>query len=104
MIQPTDPVSVLAAFKEKTSLDQHLYALIFGESILNDAVGLILFNTFAQLNISLQQEGSDIQGQLIMLGPTFCFLLFGSILAGLLIGLMASWVLFPFDKRSSCSF
>lgn len=42
-ISATDPVAVLAIFKEMTGTDSNLYALIFGESILNDAVSLIMF-------------------------------------------------------------
>jgi len=42
-ISATDPVAVLAIFKEMTGTDPNLYALIFGESILNDAVSLIMF-------------------------------------------------------------
>ena len=38
----TDPVSVMAIFKE-INADPTLYVLIFGESILNDAMGAILF-------------------------------------------------------------
>lgn len=38
----TDPVQILAFFKE-TTIDKDLSSLIFGESILNDAVGLIAF-------------------------------------------------------------
>ncbi len=42
-ISATDPVAVLAIFKEMTDTDPNLYALIFGESILNDAISLIMF-------------------------------------------------------------
>ena len=43
LISATDPVSVLAIFKGKNA-DQNLYSLIFGESILNDAVALALYH------------------------------------------------------------
>lgn len=42
-ISATDPVAVLAIFKEMKDTDPNLYALIFGESILNDAISLIMF-------------------------------------------------------------
>lgn len=42
-ISATDPVAVLAIFKEMKGTDPNLYALIFGESILNDAISLIMF-------------------------------------------------------------
>lgn len=42
IISATDPVAVLSAFKEMKS-SKMLYTFIFGESILNDAVSLTLF-------------------------------------------------------------
>ena len=42
-ISATDPVAVLAIFKDLVGTDKNLYALIFGESILNDAISLIMF-------------------------------------------------------------
>lgn len=45
-ISATDPVAVLSIFKEMTDTDKNLYALIFGESILNDAISLIMFLYF----------------------------------------------------------
>lgn len=44
LISATDPVSVLAIFKE-IGADPHLYSLIFGESILNDAVSMVMYKT-----------------------------------------------------------
>lgn len=38
LISATDPVSTLAVFSEKR-VDPHLFYLVFGESVLNDAVG-----------------------------------------------------------------
>ena len=43
LISATDPVSVLAIFKEMDA-DVDLYAIIFGESIFNDAIAIVMFN------------------------------------------------------------
>lgn len=43
LISATDPVAVLSIFKE-LAVDSDLFYLIFGESILNDAVSIILYN------------------------------------------------------------
>lgn len=42
LISATDPVTVLAIF-HSLHVDPKLYALVFGESILNDAVAIVLF-------------------------------------------------------------
>jgi len=44
LISATDPVSVLASFKEMNA-DADLYAIIFGESIFNDAVAIVMYET-----------------------------------------------------------
>lgn len=41
LIAATDPVSVLAIFSSLNA-DKNLNALIFGESVLNDAVAIVL--------------------------------------------------------------
>ena len=41
LISATDPVSTLALFSTMNA-DQDLYAIVFGESVLNDAVSIIL--------------------------------------------------------------
>eukprot|EP00978_Attheya_sp_CCMP212_P043598 scaffold287155_cov32-Attheya_sp.AAC.1 len=47
LISATDPVTTLAVFQTKR-VDPHLFHLVFGEAVLNDAVGLVLFQTFAK--------------------------------------------------------
>lgn len=43
-LSATDPVTILAIFNTY-KVDPHLYTVIFGESILNDAVAIVLFET-----------------------------------------------------------
>jgi NhaP-type Na+/H+ or K+/H+ antiporter len=45
LLSTTDTVSALAVFQAKR-VDPQLFYLVFGESVLNDAVGLVLFETF----------------------------------------------------------
>ena len=44
LISATDPVATLAIF-HALDVDQTLYMLVFGESVLNDAVAVVLFRT-----------------------------------------------------------
>ena len=41
LISATDPVTILAIFND-LQVDVNLYALVFGESVLNDAVAIVL--------------------------------------------------------------
>lgn len=42
LISATDPVTVLAVFHD-LRVDYDLYSLVFGESVLNDAVAIVLY-------------------------------------------------------------
>ena len=44
LISATDPVTVLAIFND-LHVDVNLYALVFGESVLNDAVAIVFTRT-----------------------------------------------------------
>lgn len=48
LISATDPVATLSVFSEMDA-PPLLYNLVFGESILNDAVSIILFRAFEDL-------------------------------------------------------
>lgn len=48
-ISSTDPVAVLAIFKEMDA-DVTLYSIIFGESIFNDAIAIVLYRSFSEIN------------------------------------------------------
>ena len=58
LISATDPVSVLAIFKELDA-DMNLYTVVFGESIFNDAVAIVMYTTVMQVGnngLSTTQE------------------------------------------------
>jgi len=44
LISATDPVAVLAIFKEM-EVDMTLFIMIFGESIFNDAISIVMYRT-----------------------------------------------------------
>ncbi|KAG1929215.1 sodium/hydrogen exchanger 6a [Pimephales promelas] len=54
IVSATDPVTVLAIFNE-LHVDTDLYALLFGESVLNDAVAVVLSSSI----VAYQPEGNN---------------------------------------------
>jgi len=50
LISATDPVSVLSIFKEMDA-DINLYSIVFGESIFNDAIGIVMYETVRDLGV-----------------------------------------------------
>ncbi|GAV70272.1 LOW QUALITY PROTEIN: Na_H_Exchanger domain-containing protein [Cephalotus follicularis] len=57
LISATDPVTVLSIFQE-LGTDTNLYALVFGESVLNDAMAISLYRTMSLLrrNVSVEHN------------------------------------------------
>ena len=53
LISATDPVTVLAIFTD-LNVDVNLYALIFGESVMNDAVAVVITRTIDDYKVGLQ--------------------------------------------------
>ncbi|KAJ3677600.1 hypothetical protein LUZ60_003324 [Juncus effusus] len=49
LISATDPVTVLSIFQE-LGCDVNLYALVFGESVLNDAMAISLYRTMSSVS------------------------------------------------------
>lgn len=104
-LSATDPVTILAIFNTY-KVDPKLYTIIFGESILNDAIAIVLFDTARKY-----QE----VGQKVTLGPLnliegigiFLAVFFGSLVIGVLIGVGTALVLKHtyvrrFPKIESC--
>lgn len=51
LISAVDPVATLSILgAPELNLDPLLYSLVFGESVLNDAVSIVLFKTFVEVS------------------------------------------------------
>ncbi|XP_030009679.1 sodium/hydrogen exchanger 6-like isoform X1 [Sphaeramia orbicularis] len=63
IVSATDPVTVLAIFNE-LKVDVDLYALLFGESVLNDAVAIVLSSVL----LRLEKQGRRAAGAVLSPG------------------------------------
>jgi sodium/hydrogen exchanger-like protein 3 len=87
LIAAVDPVAVLAVF-EDMHVNEQLHILVFGESILNDAVSVVLYRMFEAFTEKPEVEGKDIG-----LGfASFFTVSFGALTIGIAMGLLASFL------------
>uniref|UniRef100_A0A8R1XS13 Sodium/hydrogen exchanger n=1 Tax=Onchocerca volvulus TaxID=6282 RepID=A0A8R1XS13_ONCVO len=82
LMSSTDPVSVLAVFQEM-EVESDLYALVFGESVLNDAVAIVLASSVD--NFDSNKSFFDLEA-LFAAVADFLSVFFGSLLLGSIIG------------------
>jgi solute carrier family 9 (sodium/hydrogen exchanger), member 8 len=90
-ISSTDPVAVLAIFKEMNA-DVTLFSLIFGESIFNDAIAIVMYRSFSGIN----PDDNFAKEILISFGQFFVVFM-GSVLIGAFAALLIAFIL----KRQS---
>ncbi|KAF9221745.1 sodium/hydrogen exchanger [Gyrodon lividus] len=86
-LSATDPVTILAIFQQY-KVDPKLYTIIFGESLLNDAVSIVMYETLTQFH------GTEIYLSSIFHGIGIFLLSFSvSMALGVSFGLAMSLVL-----------
>ncbi|KAK9843766.1 hypothetical protein WJX81_005547 [Elliptochloris bilobata] len=91
LISATDPVATLSIFST-ADVPPLLYNLVFGESVLNDAVAIVLFQTLQK------SAGAPLRwAALPLLGANFAFIGIGSMLVGVLVALPCAFVLRRFQ-------
>jgi sodium/hydrogen exchanger 8 len=83
LISAVDPVATLAIF-HALEVDPTLYMLVFGESVLNDGVSIVLFRTFVSF-VGLEGAGSPVVTVIKAIG-LFLFTTFASVSIGVLSG------------------
>ncbi|KAF5760401.1 putative cation/H+ exchanger, cation/H+ exchanger, CPA1 family [Helianthus annuus] len=87
LISATDPVTVLSIFQE-LGTDTNLYALVFGESVLNDAMAISLYRT-----MSLVKNNSSGQNFFLIV-VRFLETFVGSMSAGVGVGFTSALISF----------
>lgn len=95
-LSATDPVTILAIFNTY-KVDPKLYTIIFGESILNDAIAIVIFETAQRYN-----KGEGSYGILSFFEGTGIFLLvfFSSLVIGVISGVGTALLLkFTYVRR-----
>ncbi|XP_043566215.1 sodium/hydrogen exchanger 8 isoform X1 [Chiloscyllium plagiosum] len=101
LISAVDPVATIAIFNA-LNVDPVLNMLVFGESILNDAVSIVLTNTAEGLARANAPDVSGWQTFLQALGY-FLKMFFGSAALGTLTGLISALLLKHIDLRKTPS-
>ncbi|KAL6854576.1 hypothetical protein ACP4OV_019138 [Aristida adscensionis] len=91
LISATDPVTVLSIFQE-LGTDVNLYALVFGESVLNDAMAISLYRTMSSVR-SHVAAGENFFMMILQFLETFVGSMSSAILQNLECCL---FVLFPY--------
>ena len=91
LISATDPVATIS-INQLLHLNSSLTAVIFGESVLNDAISIALFRVFSTFVLTNDVEISEMV-------TYFLYIFFGSISIGLFIGIIGS-LIFKFFRFS----
>ncbi len=101
LISSIDPIAVLSVLSNMGMTDTDtIYVLIFGESLLNDGVAIVLFHTlvhFLDETLVIDRE--------VIIGAVFHFFVvaFGSLLVGVASGMMSTLFFWMFHGCSSAT-
>ena len=94
ILAAVDPVAVLAIFQE-IGVNMSLYFLVFGESLLNDGVTVVLYNTMISLNDEENEhELATTIGhtRYILAILSFLTVVIGGLSIGILLGMVSSFI------------
>ena len=91
LIAATDPVAVLAIFQE-IGVNISLYFTVFGESLLNDGISVVLYNSMVALGqIELDSPDGTVDKMNYLLAFfSFFTVVFGGLLIGICIGIVTT--------------
>ncbi|KAK4697201.1 hypothetical protein P7C71_g833, partial [Lecanoromycetidae sp. Uapishka_2] len=105
-LSATDPVTILAIFNTY-KVDPKLYTVIFGESILNDAIAIVIFDTAQRYKPDGIKGGSLTIADFFEAIGIFFLVFFGSLIIGVIVGIGTALLLKftlvrRFPKIESC--
>lgn len=80
LMSAVDPVAVLAIFSD-IGINKSVYFLVFGESLLNDAVVLTMHSSFTQLLLKISQVGDLIVVAARIIIPSFLSFAIGALIS-----------------------
>jgi solute carrier family 9 (sodium/hydrogen exchanger), member 6/7 len=84
-LSATDPVTILAIFN-LYKVEPKLYTVIFGESILNDAIAIVLFETAQRYKEGSASENLTFMTLFEAIG-IFLLVFLGSLVIGVFVGI-----------------
>jgi solute carrier family 9 (sodium/hydrogen exchanger), member 8 len=95
LISATDPVTVLAVF-QALGVKVDLFSMVFGESVLNDAVAIVLSRTL----LSFNKPGTEVNSETILAAcASFTIIFVGSLIIGAFFGIASALVFKMMDMR-----
>ncbi|KAM9737252.1 sodium/hydrogen exchanger 1b [Menidia menidia] len=86
IVSAVDPVAVLAVFEE-IHINELLHILVFGESLLNDAVTVVLYHLFEEFS----HAGTVTVGDALLGVVSFFVVSLGGITAGVIYGVLGAF-------------
>lgn len=101
LISAVDPIATLAIF-QALDVEPVLYMLVFGESVLNDAVAIVLTNTVIESRMPEMANMTTADAVLHGIGR-FCLMFFASAGIGVASALISALLLKHVDLRKSPS-